>query len=178
MCNHKWSALAEENRGAAVLNDCKYGLSVTGNSINLTLLKSAMAPDMTADKGLQTVTYALYSWNGSLADSGVVREAYELNVPVLVMPGDGGKGSLFSLDAANVVIEAVKPAEDGSPDVIVRLYEAKRCATRCPLSTALPVTVATQTNMMEEESSVLELKAGKVTLDFRPFEVKTVRLHM
>ena len=66
----------------AVLNDSKYGLSVKGNSINLTLLKSALAPDMTADKGLQTFTYALYYWNGSLAESGVVQEAYDLNVPV------------------------------------------------------------------------------------------------
>ncbi len=178
VCNHKWSALAEENRGAAVLNDCKYGLSVTGNSINLTLLKSAMAPDMTADKGLQTVTYALYTWNGGLAESGVVQEAYDLNVPVMVVPGNAGEGSLFSLDAANIVIETVKPAEDGSRDVIVRLYEAKRCATRCQLSTALPVKTASQTNMMEEEGSPLEIKAGKVALDFRPFEVKTVRLRL
>jgi alpha-mannosidase len=178
VCNHKWSALAEENRGAAVLNDCKYGLSVTGDSINLTLLKSAMAPDMTADKGLQMVTYALYTWNGSLAESGVVQEAYDLNVPVMIVPGSAGEGSLFSLDTANIVIETVKPAEDGSRDVIVRLYEAKRCATRCQLSTALPVKAASQTNMMEEEGSPLEIKAGEVALDFRPFEVKTVRLHM
>ena len=39
VCNHKWSALAEEGRGVAVLNDSKYGLSVKGNSINLTLVE-------------------------------------------------------------------------------------------------------------------------------------------
>jgi alpha-mannosidase len=178
VCNHKWSALAEENRGVAVMNDCKYGLSVTGNSINLTLLKSAMAPDMTADKGLQTVTYALYPWNGSLAESDVVREAYDLNVPVLVAAGTGGEGSLFGLDAENVIIEGVKPAEDGSQDVIVRLYEAKRCATRCTLSTTLPVKAASQTNLVEEEANKLAVTDGKISLDFRPFEIKTVRLHL
>ena len=31
VCNHKWTALAEENRGCAVLNDCKYGVNVLGN---------------------------------------------------------------------------------------------------------------------------------------------------
>jgi alpha-mannosidase len=178
VCSHKWSALAEENRGVAVLNDCKYGLSVTGSSINLTLLKSAMAPDMTADKGLQAVTYALYAWNGSLAESGVVREAYDLNVPVTVVPGSAGEGSLFSLDADNIVIETVKPAEDGTPDVIVRLYEAKRSATRCQLATSLPVVSAAQTDLVEEDASELPLSGGKVALDFRPFEIKTVRLHL
>ena len=80
--NHRWTAIAEEGRGFAVLNDCKYGVSVLGSTIGLTLLKSALAPDMRADKGLQRFTYALFAWNGSLADSGLVREGYELNVPV------------------------------------------------------------------------------------------------
>ena len=176
VCNHKWSALAEENRGVAVLNDSKYGLSVLGNSLNLTLLKSALAPDMYADKGIQTFTYALYPWNGSLAESEVVREGYELNVPVLVVPGEAGERSLFSLDAANVIIEAVKPAEDGSQDLIVRLYEAKRMATRCTLTTSLPVKAAAQTDLVENFASDLTCKDGQVSLSFRPFEIKTVRL--
>lgn len=176
--NHKWTALAEENRGMAVLNDCKYGLSVLGNSINLTLLKSALAPDMYADKGIQTFTYALYAWNGSFADCDVVREAYDLNVPLHSTPGAAGERSLFSLDAANVIVETVKPAEDGSNDVVVRLYEAKRMATRCSLTTSLPVKSAWQTNMLEEKQSDLSISDGKIALEFRPFEIKTVRLKL
>ena len=42
VCNHRWSALVESGRGFAVLNDCKYGLDATGNSLNLTLLKSVI----------------------------------------------------------------------------------------------------------------------------------------
>jgi alpha-mannosidase len=176
--NHKWSALAEENRGAAVLNDCKYGLSVLGNSINLTLLKSALAPDMTADKGLQNFTYALYTWNGSLADSNVVREAYELNCPVTLAPGAAQETSLFSLDAPNIILETVKPAEDGSPDLILRLYESKRMATSCALTTAFPLQAALQTDMLENQMSALACKDRQVVMDFRPFEIKTIRLKL
>jgi len=161
-----------------VLNDCKYGLNVLGNSINLTLLKSALAPDMTADKGIQTFTYSFYAWNGSLADSGVVAEAYDLNVPATTAPGSAGERSLFSLDAANIVIETVKPAEDGSGDVVVRLYEAKRMATRATLSTSLPVEDALLTDMLEEGGVQAACDAGQIALDFRPFEIKTVRLRM
>ncbi len=180
IANHKWTALAEEGRGAAVLNDCKYGLSVKGNSLNLTLLKSALAPDMTADKGRQTFRYALYTWNGSLRDSGVVREAYDLNVPVLIAAGSGPQpsGSFFGVDADNIVIETVKPAEDGSRAVIVRLYEAMRTATRCTLTASLPVRAAAQTNLLEEDAQPLTWEAGQVRLDFRPFEIKTVRLSL
>ncbi len=178
VCNHKWSALAEENRGCAVLNDCKYGVNVLGNTINLTLLKSALAPDMTADKGMQAFTYAFYAWNGCLADSDVVREAYELNVPATTAAGAGGERSLFSVDAPNIIIETVKPAEDGSGDVVVRLYEAKHMATRATLITSLPVKRAAATNMLEEFEADLPCASGKIALEFRPFEIKTVRLQL
>ncbi|NOZ26540.1 MAG: alpha-mannosidase [Chloroflexi bacterium] len=176
--NHKWTALAEENRGFAVLNDCKYGVNVLGNSINLTLLKSALAPDMTADRGMQEFTYAFYAWNGSFAESGVVREAYELNVLARTVPGAAGERSLFSVDAPNVIVETVKLAEDGSGDVIVRLYEAKRTATRCTLTTTLPVSQAFATDMLENVQGELPCGDGQIPLDFRTFEVKTVRLRM
>ncbi len=178
VCNHKWTALAEENRGVAVLNDSKYGVNVLGNSINLTLLKSGLAPDPKADRGVQTFTYALYPWAGSFGECNVVREAYELNVPVMVLPGAGGEGSLFSLNAPNIVIEAVKPAEDGSGDVIVRLYEAKHMATGCTMVVGLPVIAAFETDMMEENAARLSSAYGKVPLEFRPFEIKTVRLQL
>ena len=166
------------DRGFAVLNDCKYGVNVLGNSINLTLLKSALAPDMTADKGRQEFTYAIYPWNGSLAESAVVREAYDLNCPVMMTPGAAGERSLFSVDAPNIIVETVKPAEDGSPDIIVRLYESKRMATRCALTTSLPVREAIQTDMLENGDKKLPCRNGKVELEFRAFEVKTVRLRL
>jgi alpha-mannosidase len=173
---HKWSALVEGGRGCAVLNDCKYGVNVLGNSINLTLLKSALAPDMHADLGHQEFTYAFYAWDGSFLENELVQEGYDLNTPVTTAAGAAGEASLFSLDAPNVIIDTVKPAEDGSGDIVVRLYESKRTATRCTLTTSLPVTNAIQTNMLEEKQSDLALEDGKVALGFRPFEVKTVRL--
>jgi len=176
--NQKWSALAEENRGCAVINDCKYGVNVLGNSINLTLLKSALAPDMTADRGRQEFTYAFYAWNGSFAKSPIVREGYELNCPVMTAPGAAGEESLFSVDAPNVIVETVKPAEDGSEDVVVRLYEAKRMATRCTLSTSLPALGAAQTDMLENIQEELPCDRGEVALEFRAFEVKTIHLRL
>jgi len=176
VCNHKWTALAEENRGVAILNDCKYGINVLGNSMKLTLLKSALAPDPVADRGIQTFTYAIYYWIGSFSDCNIVHEGYEMNSPVRVEPGAAGKASIFEIDAANIILETVKLAEDGSNDIIVRLYEAKRNLTHCALSTVLPVIKASQTDMLERSQSELLVSKGKIELDFRPFEVKTLRL--
>jgi alpha-mannosidase len=173
---HKWTALMEEGRGCAVLNDCKYGVNVLGPSINVTLLKAPLAPDMHADLGRQEFTYAFYAWNGPFAGSDLVKEAYDLNVPVRTAPGAGGERSLLWLDADNIVIETVKPAEDGSGDVVVRMYESSRTGTDCTLHTTLPVSGATQTDMLEQHQADLELEDGAIGLHFRPFEIVTVRL--
>jgi alpha-mannosidase len=174
--NHKWTAVAEEGRGCAVLNDCKYGVNVCANSINLTLLRSPVAPDHGGDRGVHEFTYSFYSWNGSLADSGLVREGYELNVPASAVEGWAGTASLLSLDSPNIVVEAVKPAEDGSRDLIVRLYESMRSATRCTLSTSVSIAGAVECDMLEGRGKRLRARGGRISLQFRPFEIKTIRL--
>ncbi len=174
--NHKWTALAEENRGVAILNDCKYGINVLGNTMNLTLLKSSLAPDPTADRGYQSFTYALYYWNGSFGDCNVVHEAYELNSPVMILPGSAGSASIFSLDSPNIILETVKPAEDGTQDIILRFYELKRTFTKCILTTTLNIDKVIQTDMLERFQSELTMKKRKIALEFRPFEVKTLRI--
>jgi alpha-mannosidase len=177
VANQKWTALAEARRGAAVLNDSKYGVNVMGGAINLTLLRAPVAPDDQADRGEQVFTYAFYAWEGAdLADSGLIREGYELNIPMEIAAGSLGKVSLLSVDADNVIVETIKPAEDGSGDVIVRLYEAIRSATACELSVGFDASAAIETDMLENDGEALTLADGKVALSFRPFEVKTVRI--
>jgi alpha-mannosidase len=152
---------------------------MTGGSINLTLLKSPLAPDMGADKGHHDFTYALYSWNGSFAASGLVREGYELNSPVTCAAGIAGERSLLRINSPHVVLESVKPAENGSAEiVVVRLYESMRTATRCTLATELPVTSVEEADMRERPLRGLEIRDGKVALSFRPFEIKTLLLRI
>lgn len=176
VCNQKWSALVEPERGFAILNDSKYGVDVFENSINLTLLKSALAPDMTADRGRQEFTYAFAFWNAPLMESGLVREGYDLNIPLQSAPGYRESASLFQVNPANIIIETVKPAEDpGVGDLVVRCYEALGNTTRGTLRTSLPFAHVYQTDMLENPQVELPLEAGAVALDFHPFEIKTLR---
>ncbi|MBQ7887697.1 MAG: alpha-mannosidase, partial [Clostridia bacterium] len=134
VCNHRYTALCDENRGAAVLNESKYGVSTEGDEIVLTLLRAATCPDLNADKGEHEFTYSYYVWDGTFMESQVVREGYELNVPVTRAAGSAKAHSLLSVDAPSVIIDTVKLAEDGSGDMIVRLYESKHAATKARIT--------------------------------------------
>ena len=176
VCNQRYSALCDENHGAAVLNDCKYGISMNGNALQLTLLRAAASPEMRADNGEHSFTYAFTAWEGSFMDSPVVREAYALNVPMQVAAGTVDGFSAFGVDAPNVFIDTVKPAEDGSGDIILRLYEAKRADTACELSVNIPARRVWNCDLMENRLEELPLEDGRVKLGFHTFQLRTLRI--
>ena len=176
VCNHRYTALCDENRGAAVLNESKYGVSMLGDSVNLTLLRATTAPDLHADQGEHHFVYSYYVWDGPFMNSDVVRQGYALNVPVTVASGRADTASLMSVDAPNVIIDTVKAAEDGSGDVIIRLYECKHAAVQAELTLNIPAAGICECDLLENEGKALDAADGKVKLSLRGFEVKTLRV--
>lgn len=176
VCNHRYTALCDENRGAAVLNDCKYGVSMLGDEIALTLLRAATSPDLHADQGEHDFTYSYEFWDGPFARSSVVRDGYELNVPVVSAPGTSEPASLMQVDCDHVIIDTVKLAEDGSGDVIVRLYESKHASCAAELRLNIPAAHVYECDMMENRTAELGIADGAVPLTLRGFEIKTLRI--
>ena len=83
------------------------------------------------------------------------------------------------IDDIDVVVETVKTAEDGSGDLIVRLYESKRSARDTVLRTAFAAEEAWETDMLENKLQPIPFAGdGQIPLAFRPFEIKTVRIRV
>ncbi len=178
VCNHKWTDLSDTRFGVAILNDCKYGISVQGNDMRLTLHKGGCRPDPRGDVGVHRVTYSLLVHESGFSTGAVIRPAYELNYPVLAFNGAAAVEngvSLLTADAENVIIETVKPAEDGN-GFIARLYETEGSAAHCGLTFDPAVKAVSVTDMLEYKDEPLTADAQSVRLDFRPFEIKTLRL--
>lgn len=174
VCNHRYSALCDGSHGAAVLNDCKYGISMNGNSLELTLLTASASPEMRADNRAHRFTYAFTAWEGSFADCDVVRQGYELNVEPVTAPGTRDF-SLLSIDRENVFADTLKPAEDGSGDLILRLCEAKKAAVTAQVRLNQGPFRAYACDMLENIQEELSVEEGRLALDFRAFEIKTIR---
>ncbi len=175
VCNHRYTALADESHGVAVLNDCKYGISMNDNALELTLLRAAASPEMRADNGVHHFTYAFTAWEGSFSTSDVVRQGLSLNVPSAVLPGVRDSFSAFNVDQENIIIDTVKPAEDGN-GLILRAYEAKQAACTGKIRINIPVNKAFSCDMLENIQEEIPVKDSELSLSFRGFEIKTIRL--
>ena len=173
--NHKYTDLSETQYGCAILNDCKYGISVEGGNMRLSLHKGGIRPDPRGDAGTHRVTYSFLPHMGGFNAETVIKPAYALNYRPLVTEGRFILPQLLNVEnAPNVIIETVKPCEDAQNACIVRLYEAEGTYASCKLVPGFAVTKAEETNMLEEPKA--ELNANEIALTFRPFEIKTIKL--
>ncbi|NLG96991.1 MAG: alpha-mannosidase [Chloroflexi bacterium] len=159
--------------GLSILNDAKYSYDVNIRDIGLTVLRSPiyahhmpLVPDPEKlytyiDQGVQKFNYTLYAHDGSWDEAGTVRKAAELNQRPVALVTTLHKGSLphcasfVSVEPQNLVISAVKKAEDND-DMIIRCYE----------------TAGTTAN------GVIHLPAFQRTIQasFGPCEIKTFRI--
>ena len=183
VCAQKWVDVSEGDQGVALLNDSKYGHDVNGNVMRISLLRAPKAPDPECDMGRHRFTYVMLPHYGPYNYAGVVQSAYALNAPVrhaFLTPKRGENGSLPVLvdcDDRNIVIESVKKAEEGS-DLIVRLYECHNARGRAELSCAVPVKSAALCDLEENVLSEIEMVDHAVPIEYRPFEIVTVRLRV
>jgi len=165
---HKWIATENADGGFALLNDSKYGHRAKNGLLSLNLLRAPTYPDPTADRGSHTFSYAFTPFaTGDLAK--VIREGYRLNNPLL--PTDRALESVASTSDAGVILETIKPAEDGN-GAVLRLYESLGKPTTTSIATNLPHTSAIETDLLERPNGPIDLKK----IEFGPFEIKTILL--
>ena len=180
---HKWADLSETDYGVALLNDCKYGYDVHENVLGLSLIKSAVRPDETADRKVHYFTYSLYPHQGDLARSDVQQAAVKLNMPVIVSKADATEGaerfakdSFVSTDCDSILIDTVKRSEDGEA-VVVRVYEYRNHKTEANLTFARPVKKILETDLCEENGREVMVKEKKVSFEIGNFEIKTFKVY-
>ncbi len=191
VCAHRWADVSEGGYGVSLLNDSKYGHDCHDNMLRLTLLKSGVYPDASADQGIHRFTYSLLPHQGDWRDAQTVRRAYELNVPAFVLSKQLAEKtsdpvddvltieaySLVYTDCEHVVVETVKPAEDGD-GLIVRLYEAHNQRGSGSLTFATAINAVQECNLLELPLQDIPHMENSFAFHVRPFEIKTFRVHL
>jgi alpha-mannosidase len=187
VCAHRWVDLSEGGYGVALLNDGKYGHSLSHNTLGLSLLKGAIAPDPDADRGFHRFTYSLLPHAGDWREAEVTRRAYELNAPMIATTAGRAlraessalspQSSFVSTPTGHIVVETVKVAHDGD-GLIVRLYEAHNQRGPAALVFGQPIASAVEVDLLEREIGEVEISGHAARFQVRPFEVKTLRVRL
>lgn len=182
----RWAAMFENGRGAALLNDCKYGYSAIDNELSLTLLKSAVYPDPDGEAGTHQFTYSIMPVDDSAPNADLVREAELLNYPAVRLDFQAGSepglytnpGIRIESGGDHVFVSSLKPSADGR-DVILRMYEALNRRGRVRVTLPDSIVRVFEANLLEKELRKVPVQTEPwkaVELYIKPFEIKTLRL--
>jgi alpha-mannosidase len=168
---HRFADLSEPGYGAALLNDGRYGHHALGSELGISLLRSPVYPDPRADEGEQTVTYALYPHRGRWLEGGVLREAQDLNRPLLarrVAATGPASWRPLRLDGLPLGLGALKALEDGG-GLVLRTYEPQGARGRVEVTLPSGWDLDAELNLLEDE-------LGPPGIEFSPFRIRSWRL--
>ncbi len=195
---HRWLHVGEEGWGLGVVNESTYGHAVRRSvteageavtTVRLTLLRSPSFPDPTTDSSAEVGEHVLRFGIVPGADlHETIEHGYAVHLPLSGSAGpqqDAVTGTFLTVDGHGAVVEAVKLAEDGSGDVVVRLYESLGGRRRVGLRPGFSVGDVQEVDLLEDPSSaaldgrravVGVAEDGRVELELRPFQIVTLRL--
>jgi alpha-mannosidase len=167
---HRWADLSERGYGISLLNDGKYGHTVTRDALHLSLLRGSMYPDPNADLGNHAFTYAIYPHAGTPADARTALEATRFTSPLLSSLQDQ-----LQVRGTLILLSALKRAESGDA-ITLRLYEPSGARGRSTLRWQ-GVKRAVRTDLLENElEASVHLEGDTLTLEVKPFEIVTLKL--
>ncbi|MEV7339237.1 glycoside hydrolase family 38 C-terminal domain-containing protein [Streptomyces sp. NPDC093544] len=188
-CNHRFVHVDEPGWGVAVVNDATYGHDVTRSvrtgadagtttTVRASLLRAPRYPDPETDQGVHRFRHALVP-GATIGDA--VREGHRANLPERRVSGTVGEvAPLVTVDNDAVVVSAVKPADDRSGDLVVRVYEAHGGRARGTVrADGFAAGRAVLTDLLERPLADAERPRevdGGVVLALRPFQMVTLRL--
>ena len=168
----------------AISNSSTYGHDVTRNireddggtttTVRLSLLRAPKFPDPGADRGRHELNVTIRP-GASIADA--VQEGYRTNLAPRVHKGAHGAEPLVAVSNPALVVEAVKLAEDGSGDVIVRVYESLGERSAGLVTAGFDVNGVHTVDLLERPAAApgVTPAGNSAELALRPFQLVTLR---
>jgi alpha-mannosidase len=174
----RWADVSEPGFGVSLLSDTRHGYSCFGNQLALSLVRGPLWPDRNADVGEHRFRYALYPHTDDWRTANTVARAAAFARPLLWATGTPDtilQTPLATSSAANVIIDTIKPVEEGD-GWIIRLYESTGARGKTQLTFAPTIAEAWRSNTLEDALEKLKLSGNAVMLDVKPFQIVTLKL--
>lgn len=175
---HRFVLVREADFGVALVNDSIYGYDTTREvaddaittNVRLSLLRAPRFPDPDTDHGVHVITVGMVI-GADVAEA--TRAGIELNAPATTVRGGNDVEPLVAVEGDGIIVSGVKLADDGSGDVIVRVYESLGRRTVGSLTVGFEHREVREVTLIEDD-----LEGARVGSDLklRPFEVRTVRI--
>ncbi|NLF03167.1 MAG: alpha-mannosidase [Anaerolineales bacterium] len=184
----RWADLSEaDGQGVTLVNSSKYGFSLEGTSLAMTLLRASIDPDPLPDLGEHTIEYALIPHTAGWTIGASTAAGEAINIPLAVTScgfhsGDLPLAKSFArVEDQNVRLAAVKRGQDGASTVL-RLFEVAGVETNARVTLAPDLApdgaTAVEVDTLERprERNTARLDGQTLSVHLPAFGVATIRI--
>jgi alpha-mannosidase len=138
------------------------------------LIKSGVFPDFFADEGLHHFSYAIYPHQGQDL-LPTIQQAHAFNSPFFLHEGTPAfPFEIRTISDPNLKVLAMKKSIDGT--TVVRLAEMTGGSGQASIVFSQVLSKVSKTTILEDEIEILERQNRAFTVDYRPFEILTLKL--
>ncbi len=168
--HHRWVSLSQRGFGVAILNEAKYGSSVKGSNVGLSLIKAGIFPDFYVDEGEHVIRYGVLVHDGDVEK--VIRRAEEFSNPLQVFEGSLSYPKHLEIKGGIFKILALKRAENGE---VLRVVEVGGASGKAEVTLPKKMKVYLS-NILEDKLSLVEEDVDHFDLNYEPFKMYTFLL--
>ena len=192
----RWIDYSDREKGITLINKGNPENEVRDNNIYLTLLRSV---DMLSSDGKAgpiipvsdakefkkyVFEYSLYPHKGDWKKAKSWKQGYEFNNNLIALPlvkkkRYRMKRSFLKAGPDNIIISALKKAEDGK-SIIIRFYEASGKKTEATITLFKKIKEAKAVDLLEEDKKEFDKKVilneNNIKVDVKPFEIITLKI--
>ena len=178
---HRWADLSNAEFGVSLINRAKYGYDTKGSTMRISLVRSPVWPDPTADRGKHTIEYSLISHKGRWDEADVVRKGYEYNSPLLVVTEPlhrgtlGGRHSFVGFECEGAVLTTAKKAED-SDAWVLQWYDAEGKASTAALRFARVPKKVVRSDFLEADGEEIPVRGTELKVPTPRHAVVTLKV--
>jgi alpha-mannosidase len=176
----RWVDISGDECGFTLFNDCKYGYDALGGRLRMTLLRNAYGPDPDTDSGKHSFRFGFEAHDGKVSNAELVKSGMAFNrgpLAARTKKSVAGYGPGLVIKGAGSVVCTSLGRAELSDGLIFRFFETcgRRCRARIEFGEV--IRLAREVDFLEEPvSRRLKVSGGGVSVGFRPFEVKTLRV--
>jgi alpha-mannosidase len=177
VCGHRYASVHEPRFGVAILADGPRGYDVRGEEMRLTVLRAPRFPDPFADRGRQKIEWSVMLTEGNPIVHGIEQEASRIAHPLRIVDGIPQVTPFHvDVDIEGVMVSALKPADDDSGDLIIRLWETTGGRAHGALSVPGFAVVSDCDALEVPSGDAWRTTDGAIQLTLEAFQIRTLRL--
>ncbi|MFN4226924.1 MAG: alpha-mannosidase [Candidatus Ratteibacteria bacterium] len=167
----RWAGFKENNWWVVLMNKEKYGYFVDGNNLSLTLLRNSYEPDADPDSGKYLFSYRLFFGKTNITE--ITKMATEYNIQPIFTEGIIKAKKFFKIKGNLIPTCFKKSIKDNT--FILRMVEYEGKKGKCSIVFERDIKGVWMSNLNEEKFKKLTLKNKEIKLDYKPYEIITIK---